>query len=94
MAPEQLNPELGSVSPASDVWAAGAILCELLTRGQPLDRGRYLAGAGEIPLAGTAASGLPRSLADVIAVATAWLPAERYQSAAEFARHLERARQV
>jgi serine/threonine-protein kinase len=91
MAPEQVDPWLGSASPATDVWAAGTILRELLPGGQPLEGARDRKDPAATRVATTLSCELPRALADVVAVATARLPADRYQSAAEFARHLERA---
>ncbi len=97
MAPEQLNPALGLVSAATDVWASGTILLELLTGRRPLEGVLNLAVARATRTTAIAeclaevAPKIPRALADVVAVATAWLPAERYQSAAEFARQLRRA---
>lgn len=97
MAPEQLNPALGLVSAATDVWASGTILLELLTGRRPLEGVLNLAVARATRTTAIAeclaevAPKIPRALADVVAVATAWLPAERYQSAAEFDRQLRRA---
>jgi serine/threonine-protein kinase len=96
MAPEQLNPGLGSVSAATDVWASGTILLELLTGRRPLEAVLNLAVPRATRTTAVAeclaalAPELRGALADVVAVA-AWSPAERYQSAAEFARQLRRA---
>jgi serine/threonine-protein kinase len=100
MAPEQLNPALGSVSAATDVWASGTILVEVLTGRRPLEGVLSPAVPCATPTTAIAeclaevSPTVTRALADVVAVATARLPAERYQSAAEFARQLRRACQA
>ncbi|HEX2295685.1 MAG TPA: PASTA domain-containing protein [Actinomycetota bacterium] len=93
-----LSPEQASglpATPASDVWAAGAVLSELLT-GRPPQQG---SGADllrrrsvEPPVApSTFDQTLPQSLDDIVLRACALDPAERYADAGEMASALRRA---
>jgi serine/threonine protein kinase len=41
MAPEQFDPELGEISPATDVWSLGVILYELLSARRPFSGGTF-----------------------------------------------------
>jgi eukaryotic-like serine/threonine-protein kinase len=92
MAPEQADGH--PVTPATDVYSAGIVLYEMLA-GQPPFNGD---SAVEIALRHVQApvpplpSDTPRALAGVVARALAKDPADRYQSAAEMARALARAR--
>ena len=93
ISPEQA---LGfDASPTSDVWAAGAILCEMLTGRPPLQ------GAGadliekrshEEPLAPSSFdSSIPGDLDDVVMKACALDPAARFHDASDMAHALRRA---
>jgi hypothetical protein len=95
MAPEQLVPELGEVSAASDVWAVGAILYEMLAGQRP-----FGPGAGPALLRRTVedavalrqiASDTPAALSEVVERSLARLPGERFHTAADFAEALEQA---
>jgi eukaryotic-like serine/threonine-protein kinase len=92
MAPEQADGQ--PVTPATDVYSAGIVLYEMLA-GEPPFNGD---SAVEIALRHMQApvpplpSGTPRSLERVVARALAKDPADRYQSAAEMAGALARAR--
>jgi serine/threonine-protein kinase len=94
MAPEQLATSLGWISPATDVWAAGAVLYELLVGQRPF------ADAADIeqmliqrvtenprPLTEIAPH-VPSALSEVVNTALTRLPAHRFQTAAEFANGL------
>ncbi|MBL8914135.1 MAG: serine/threonine protein kinase, partial [Archangium sp.] len=88
MAPEQARGE--PVSERSDVWALGAILCELLT-GAPLISARSAAEseARARTLASPFGDDFPAELRAVAAKAIAFDPAGRYPSAGALAADLE-----
>jgi len=93
MAPEQANPELGQVGPASDIYALGVMAYEML--------------AGRVPFAGEAltvlhahayemppsplelAPDLGDDLSEALLRVLAKSPAERYPSAGAFVRALQ-----
>jgi len=94
MAPEQISRAAGRVSPATDVWALGAVLFEMLAGRRPFADGEV----GDVllkrmttdppPLRSIEAR-VPEPLAAVVRCALARSPDDRYQSATEFARALE-----
>ena len=97
MAPEQVEPSLGPLSPATDVWATAAVLYEMLTGQPPIPRSL---GIDEVlvkritedprPLSGLAPE-IPREIEAVVARALARDPADRFGAAIEFASELEAA---
>ncbi len=96
MAPEQVSRTAGLLSPATDVWALGAILFEMLAGERPFADGEV----GDVllkrmtmdpPALDAVAPGVPSELVEVVMCALARPPAARYQSAGEFASALERA---
>jgi serine/threonine-protein kinase len=94
MAPEQVDAALGPSSPATDVWAVGAILYEMLS-GRRLCAGRAdLAGAllervsAEPPPLREVVDDIPVAVCEIVAKALARTPGDRFQSAAEFAGEL------
>jgi serine/threonine-protein kinase len=91
MAPEQISPSLGGISPSTDVWAAGAVLYEMVTGRRPFDAVRGISemlrarlDAAPRPLA-EVAPGISPALSRVVARALARLSADRFSTAAEFA---------
>jgi formylglycine-generating enzyme required for sulfatase activity/tRNA A-37 threonylcarbamoyl transferase component Bud32 len=95
MSPEQADGRAEGIGPATDIYALGAILYELLT-GQPPYRGAGLGAIlsqvrqGPPPPPGQVRRGVPRALEAVCLKAMARAPAGRYASAAEVAREVER----
>ncbi len=85
MSPEQARGDVASVGIASDVYALGAILYEILTRTKPF-RGESVAaileavrsGALEPPSTRAPAAGVPAELEAVVEKAMALQPAGRY----------------
>jgi len=95
MAPEQLNPGFGSVGPASDVWALGIILHELLTGKRPFtgEKRRDLVECicrSPAPSCRKANRRVPAWLDAVVARSLAKDLADRFTTAAEQASALRR----
>ncbi|HEX2051625.1 MAG TPA: PASTA domain-containing protein [Actinomycetota bacterium] len=93
IAPEQARGD--DATPASDVWAAGALLSELLTGRPPLlgsgdDLLRRRASEPP-PRPSDADPSIPRDLDDVVLTACALDPADRYADASDMAIALRRA---
>jgi hypothetical protein len=78
MAPEQWRGD--AQDERTDLWAAGVLLCQLVTGRLPLD----VHGADELERAlPITPSGVAAPIAAVITRATAWRPADRYGDASE-----------
>ncbi len=95
LAPEQVSASPEKVGPASDVYALGAVLYFLLT-GQPpymgvtADDVRLRVREGLAWQPRMVAGGIPPALEGVCLTAMEPVPAERYASAADLAREVER----
>ncbi|MBI4614826.1 MAG: SUMF1/EgtB/PvdO family nonheme iron enzyme [Planctomycetes bacterium] len=95
MSPEQAGGETGRIGPATDVYALGAILYEILA-GVPPHQGTYaqilarlVDGKLEPPSSRAPGREVPRELEAIALQAMARDPAQRYESAAHLARDLE-----
>src|SRR5207245_699958 len=95
MSPEQAEGRVEDVGPATDVYALGAILYELLT-GQPPYRGSGMRAVleqvrqGPPPTPARVRRGVARALEAVCLKAMARSPADRYASPGEVAGEVER----
>ncbi|MHC4414146.1 MAG: SUMF1/EgtB/PvdO family nonheme iron enzyme [Planctomycetota bacterium] len=98
MAPEQIQPRLGTSDRGTDVYALGAILYECLTLRRPFEaptrEGMYHAILNlELTDARRLNPAVPRDLAVVLRVALAKEPRRRYRSALDLAEDLRRVRE-
>jgi serine/threonine protein kinase len=95
MAPEQIRRSLAPIGPATDVWALGVILYELLTRRRPFE------GPGDAELFQQICEkapqaprvlhpDVPKRLQKVCLTCLEKHPADRYQSPSELANDLKR----
>lgn len=89
LSPEQVRGE--AIGPASDVYSAGIVLFELLTGLTPFsgDDSYQIARARlkePVPAPGEWIDGVPEELNELVAVATAADPEDRYANASEFHR--------
>jgi len=96
MAPEQITGE--EVSARTDIFAAGAVLYELLTNSRPFQADTLHAVLYKItsespPSIAKVLPGLPSSLNDIVMRALAKDPGQRYATALEMANELTRVRQ-
>ncbi|MEM7206125.1 MAG: serine/threonine-protein kinase [Planctomycetota bacterium] len=94
MAPELLD-DPSRVGAWSDIYAAGVLLYELLTRSYPFGRGALdtvlsRIRAGDVVPLRSVRREVPRDLAAVVETAMAVQPAQRYPTAAAFADDLAR----
>jgi serine/threonine protein kinase/WD40 repeat protein len=95
MAPEQMGPTNGAVGPATDIYALGVILYELLCGQTPFSGGSYfevLDGIRETdpPSPNKLRPDVPRDLAVICLKCLSKNPSERYASAAELSADLRR----
>ncbi len=93
MAPEQANPRLAPISPATDTWAVGVVLYEMLCGRPPFDADDPSAVlyqvVHETPSRATALNpGLPREVEKILIIALAKDPRQRYQRAGRMASDL------
>lgn len=88
MAPERIDCQtFGEISPATDLYAVGIILFELLTGTPPFNGTMTEIFSGHLlqpPALATLPSGLPAQLHAVLATALTKQPGQRYQHAEEF----------
>jgi serine/threonine protein kinase len=95
MAPEQIDLALGPVSPATDVWALGAVLYQMLAGRWPFPRRDDITGlllervSGVTPPLRSVIREVSAGLSEVVAKALARRPPDRFRSAAQFASALE-----
>ncbi|MBO0697740.1 MAG: serine/threonine protein kinase [Zavarzinella sp.] len=90
MAPEQFDPKLGPIGPATDIWALGVILYELLAGERLFAADSQEELAEKVCRAKLAScrgrgSGVPGWLDAVVARCLAKAPGDRYRSAGELA---------
>jgi serine/threonine-protein kinase len=93
MSPEQARGQ--KVDARADVFSAGVMLWEAITgrrlwNNQRDDEKLWALVAGDLPRASSVNPSIPAELDQICARAMAWNRDERYQSAGDFQRHLER----
>ncbi len=97
MAPEQASSAIGPLSTATDVWATGAVLHELLAGQPPFGDAHELAESllrrvtSDPPQITEVDPDVPAELAEVVMLAIQRRPEDRYATAGEFAEALEEA---
>ena len=95
LAPEQV--ERGTADARADVYAAGIVLFECLTGTTPYSGETPLAVAyqhvhGLVPAPSSVVGGIPRSIDELVQVATHREPARRYSDAIDFGHHIRTVR--